>query len=90
MESLGALAILAGFGLVLASFGFVVWALIDASRYTGEQWRQSGQSKALWLAIIIAVAVIGCGGLGWIGALLYVVVARPALRRTRPAGSTWA
>ena len=85
MEALGALAILFGFGLALAVIGFVVWAVIDAARYTGDQWRQAGQSKALWLTIIIGIAVIGCGGFSWTGALLYLLVARPALRRTRLA-----
>jgi hypothetical protein len=88
LEALGALAILFGFGLALAVVGFVIWAAVDAARHTGEQWRQARQSKALWVTVILGGAVIGCGGFGWVGALLYVLIPRPALKRTRLAGLT--
>lgn len=86
MEALGALAILLGFGLALVGLAAVVWAVVDAARHSDDQWRQAGQSKVWWLVIIVAAGVIGCGGFGWIGALLYAVIARPALRRTRSIG----
>jgi hypothetical protein len=89
VEALGALAILFGFGLALGVMAFVIWAIVDAARYTSEEWRRAGQSKPLWLAIVIGVGVIGCGGFGWVGALLYVLIPRPALRRTRSAGLPW-
>jgi hypothetical protein len=87
MEALGALAILAGFGLALVGIAAVVWAIVDAARFSDDQWRQAGQSKVLWLLVIVGVGIIGCLGFGWIGALLYAVIARPALKRARPA--TW-
>lgn len=80
IDTLGPLFILFGFGLVLATFAFVIWAVVDAARTPDARWNAAGQNKALWLAIIIGVAILG-GGLGWLGALLYVLVARKAMRQ---------
>lgn len=57
-----------------------VWivALIDALRIPEGTWQRAGQSKLLWV-LLIAI-------LGLLGALLYAVMARPALSRARPGG----
>ena len=75
------LAILVGFVLALGLLAFTLWALIEAIGRPAEQWAAAGQSKALWLGVIVGVAILGFGGLGWVGALLYALIARPALKR---------
>ncbi len=50
----------------LATLGFWVWALIDCVKHEPGD----GNNKVGW---IIAIAL-----LGWLGALLYVVIRRPA------------
>lgn len=62
------------FGLVaLVMFVVWVWALIDALNKTDGEWAAAGQSKLLWILLIAL--------LGALGAILYVAMARPALRR---------
>jgi hypothetical protein len=78
---LGPIFILLGFGIALAFFGFWVWSIVDAARRPDDQWAAAGQSKPLWLVIIVAVGVLGCGALAWVGSLLYVLIPRPALKR---------
>jgi len=60
-------------GLVgLVMFVVWVWALIDALQKTDGQWAAAGQSKVLWVLLIAL--------LGFLGAILYFAMARPALR----------
>jgi hypothetical protein len=84
-EALGALAILLGFVVAVAFIGLWVWSIVDAARRPEAEWRAAGQSKPLWLGIIIGVGVLGCGSFGWVGSLLYLLVAVPPLRRARAA-----
>jgi hypothetical protein len=74
--------ILFGLGIAAVSLGFWIWSIVDAARRPDEQWTAAGQSKALWLGIIIGTGVIGCLSFGWVGALLYLLIPRPALQRT--------
>jgi hypothetical protein len=58
--------------IVLVGFVLWLWALVDALRRPAQQWRAVGQNKILFVVLII---------LGWIGALLYALIPRPALAR---------
>jgi hypothetical protein len=64
--------------LVFAAAMFVPWvvALVDALRIDDPTWIAAGQSKILWVLLIVF--------LGLLGAVLYLVMARPALRRQAP------
>jgi hypothetical protein len=61
-------------GLFLAAAAFWIWALVDAVRVPDDSLYRAG-NKVVWV-IIIAV-------LGALGAIIYVLVGRPA----RPAPS---
>lgn len=60
-----------GLGLVMT----VMWlvALVDALRVPDPVWERAGQSKLMWVLA------------GVLGALLYAVMARPALARVQPS-----
>jgi len=66
-----------GFILLILLFlaGCVGWlvALISALRTDDRVWSAAGHSKLLW--------VLGIVFLGFLGAILYAGIARPALRR---------
>lgn len=59
-------------------FGLWLWALVDALRFDDEVWRAARQTKPLMVALIVV--------LGFLGALLYAAIARPALSRARRSG----
>ena len=77
MFSIGAAEVLAvlGVGLVMT----VLWlvALVDALRVPDPVWERAGQSKLMWVLVVVLAGVLG--------ALLYAVMARPALARVRPS-----
>ena len=50
-----------------------LWSLIDALRTHDQTWKAAGQNKLVWIVVIIL--------LGFLGAILYVVISRPALKR---------
>ena len=59
--------------IALALFVLWIWSLVDALRINDRRWIAAGQSKVLW-CVLIAL-------LGALGSLLYLVMARPSLRR---------
>jgi hypothetical protein len=62
--------------LVLAlAFGFVPWlvGLVDALRTPDGQWEAAGQSKILYVLLMVF--------LGLLGTVLYALIARAALKR---------
>ncbi|KRF25276.1 PLDc N-terminal domain-containing protein [Phycicoccus sp. Soil803] len=59
--------------IVLIGFVLWLWALVDALRRPDQQWKAAGQNKVLFVVLIVI--------LGWLGALLYAVIPRPALAR---------
>jgi hypothetical protein len=64
----------------LASLALFVWwllVLIEALRVPDPVWVSAGQNKILWILLMVF--------LGALGTLLYVLIARPALRTTSPA-----
>jgi hypothetical protein len=91
-ELLGPLAILFGFGVAIGVLVLWIWSIVDAAGRPSSQWALAGQSKALWLVVIVGVGVFGCVTFGWLGSLLYILVARPALKRAaaaRPWPGAW-
>lgn len=60
---------------VIAIGSFVLWitALVDALRVDDRVWQAAGQSKILWVLLIVFLHLIG--------AILYFAIAKPALRR---------
>ncbi len=70
----------------VVSISLTLWALIDAAMRPNQEWVAAGQSKVLWLSIIVIVAIASCLTLGWLSALLYALV--PRREMTRSPGST--
>jgi hypothetical protein len=56
-----------------------IWSLVDALRFADREWAAAGQTKVLWVVLIVF--------LGLIGSLLYVRLARPALAAVRTAAT---
>lgn len=66
------------FGIaVLAVFVWWLVALIEALKTPSSQWQAAGQSQILYVVLMVLLGVIGT--------ILYVAVARPALRNAGPA-----
>jgi heme/copper-type cytochrome/quinol oxidase subunit 2 len=59
----------------LAGFAFWLWTLIDALQRPDTEWQRAGQSKLIWVLVLIFVGVIG--------SIIYLVVARPQLDQAR-------
>ena len=67
--------LIGGIVLLLVWFALTVWwlvMLVQALRTPDSVWAAAGQSKILYVLLMIF--------LGWLGALLYVFIARPGLR----------
>ena len=59
-------------GLVmLAGLMLLIVALVDLVRRPTEAWASSGHSQLVWALVVVFV--------GFIGPLLYLLIARPAL-----------
>lgn len=66
--------LIGGIVLLLVWFALIVWwlvMLVQAIRTPDSVWAAADQSKILYVLLMIF--------LGWLGALLYVVIARPRL-----------
>lgn len=60
------------FGLVaIAGFVLWVWALANSLSRPDREWEAAGQSRILWVLVIVFT--------GFIGAILYLLIARPQL-----------
>ena len=59
----------------LVGFAFWLWALIDALQRPEAEWQRAGQSKLVWILVMIF--------LGLLGSFIYLVVARPRLNEVR-------
>ncbi len=66
----GGAAMLVGL-FMLATLGLLVLALIDLVKRPAEVWEESGHNQLVWALVVIFV--------GFVGPVLYLVVARPAL-----------
>ena len=78
--AIGLLGVLVVLGM-LATFGLLVLALVDLAKRPAHVWQESGHNQLVWALVVIFV--------GFIGPVLYLVVARPALEaasvRRQPA-----
>ncbi len=78
----GLLALLGGVLLVslatLASLAITIWAIADVCRHPDLAWRRIGQSRALWVALLIAGWLV-TGIVSLVLALVYLVGVRPRL-----------
>lgn len=64
----------------LAGLVLLVMALVDLARRPAEQWEASGHNQLVWVLIVILV--------GFLGPLLYLLIARPALDAGAAATTT--
>lgn len=65
-----------GFGIIaLAGFAFWIWSLVDAIQRPDDEWQRAGQNKLIWILVLIFV--------GFIGSFIYLLIARPALERSK-------
>lgn len=67
--------------VVLSAALFVWWLLmlIEALRVPDQAWTAAGQNKLLWVLVIVL--------LGFLGALLYALIARPAVAKASPTAT---
>lgn len=59
------------FFLAIAGFVFWIWGLVDALRRPQSEWQAAGQNQILWVVVMVF--------LGFIGTILYLLIARPQL-----------
>jgi hypothetical protein len=57
--------------VMLATLGLLVLALFDLLKRPAVQWDEAGHNQLVWALVVIFV--------GFIGPVLYLLVARPAL-----------
>ncbi len=88
-------------GLGVAAAGFEAWALLDALRYPAQAYPAAGKrTRTFWLTVLGVCLVVGIitmraviFSMGWIavvGAALYAIDVRPALRQvTGRGGNRW-
>ena len=70
---IGTVAVFLGVGAVVTALW--IWSLVDALRISDRRWATAGQSKLLWVLLIVFLGVVGSA--------LYVAIPRPALGRLR-------
>ena len=56
-----------------------LWAMIDAIFRPGAAFDQQGQSKNVWV-ILLVVTFFLCGPIGTVPAIYYLIAVRPKLR----------
>ncbi len=66
----------------LAAAVFTVWALIDSQSRPEAAWRQIGQSKQVWLVVLI-VGLLFCL-VGLVADIVYLASVRPKLEAASP------
>ena len=59
----------------LAGFVFWVWSLVDAIQRPDADWEQAGQTKLVWILVLIFT--------GALGSFIYLLVARPSLEEVK-------
>ena len=67
---IGGIGMLVGL-VALATLGLLVMALVDLVKRPAAVWEEAGHNQLIWALIVIFV--------GFIGPVLYLVVARPVL-----------
>ena len=70
-------------GIAVISIGLFVWwlvVLIEALKVPDRQWDAAGQSKILYVLLMVFAGIVGT--------ILYLVLAKPELRRVGPPPAT--
>lgn len=67
--------------LVLGTVGLLIVAIVDLARRPSSAWEASGHNQLVWALVVIFV--------GFIGPLLYLLIARPALEAATPFERSW-
>ena len=62
--------------LAVAGFALWIWASVNSLSKPDAVWEAAGQNKIVWLLVIIF--------LGFIGAILYALIAKPQLDQHTP------
>ena len=65
-----------GIGLAVAATVWWVLMLVEALRFPDAQWAAAGQNKVVQVLLMVLLGVVGT--------LVYVLTARPELRRVGP------
>jgi hypothetical protein len=82
----GLLALLGGLLLIgvaaVATLAATIWAVLDACHHPAVAWRRIGQSRPLWVALLIGGWLV-TGVLGLVLALVYLATVRPRLLAAR-------
>jgi heme/copper-type cytochrome/quinol oxidase subunit 3 len=74
----GAIALMIVFILLaVAGFAVWIWALVDVVRVHDESMFRAG-NKLIWVLVVVLA--------GFVGAIVYLVVGRPAASAQRPPG----
>lgn len=63
--------------LIIVLLAAPLFALVDVLRMPGDLWEASKQNQALWAVLVLLIWVLG--------AILYLIIARPRLVEARDA-----
>jgi hypothetical protein len=63
---------------LVAILGLPVWAVADAARSTDRQWAAVGQSRTVWL-ILLVVLTVAAFPFGILLSVVYLLTVRPKL-----------
>jgi hypothetical protein len=83
LKNLGPLewSIVLATGLILLTLvAITIWAIVDAALRPESQWPAAGQSKPLWIVMMVAGALL-LPPIGTLLAIAYLVAIRPKLIR---------
>ena len=70
------LVVVVGIGLAIAATVWWVLMLVEALRFPDAQWAAAGQNKVVQILLMVLLGVVGT--------IIYVLSARPELRRVGP------
>lgn len=98
LEVFGAFQTLVLYGLAAVGFAVKLWAFVDAARTSSEAFPYAGKrTKNFWLAITGVALAVGIvlvlnplnfiNIIAVVGALVYLVDVRPAVKQYRSGGS---
>ena len=74
-------------GMFFAGLGGAIYSLVDANKYSDQEWEASGQNKVLWMILPIALSIVLCClCLGPLGPALYFLIPKKKLEEIRKNG----
>ncbi|NLC97667.1 MAG: hypothetical protein GX678_01115 [Actinomycetales bacterium] len=80
MSGIGVLEILIILALSLVPFAIWLWALVDSVVRPQQNWAAANQNQLLWVILIVLIPCVG--------AVLYFLVPRPALKAATGGSGT--